>query len=109
MVAYAGTIPCFHVNSASYYWIGGNYRHESYPKEIHDKYPWISYTCPYRDPLFAFITLNPKTGTIAVQGQDSIWIGPSPQALGQNPGEDLRHGYEIVPQIQPRQIKRGKT
>jgi 3',5'-cyclic-AMP phosphodiesterase len=107
MVAYAGTISCFHVNSASYYWMGGNYRHESYTKEIHKKHPWISYTCPYRDPLFAIITLDPKTGTIKVQGQDSIWVGPSPRALGLTLGENLRHGHEVVPKIQPRQIKRS--
>jgi len=41
-VAYVGTVPCFHVNSASYYWIGGDHRHESYAKETHKTYPWIS-------------------------------------------------------------------
>jgi Icc protein len=106
-VAYAGTLPCFHVNSASYYWIGGDHRHESYAKDIHAEYPWISYTCPYRDSLFAVITLDPKAGTIQVRGQESVWVGPSPKTLGVKQGEDKRHGHDIAPRIQTRQIKTG--
>lgn len=107
-VVYAGTIPCFHVNSAAYYWVGGDYRHESYAKDIHETYPWISYTCPYRDSLFATITLDPKAGTIQVQGQDSIWVGPSPKTLGVIEGENKRHGQSIVPRIQSRQITKPR-
>ncbi|MCP4451341.1 MAG: hypothetical protein GY809_07765 [Planctomycetes bacterium] len=104
-VAYAGTVPCFHVNSASYYWVGGNHRHTSYAEDTHKKYPWISCTCPYQASLFCTITLDPRAGTIEVQGQDSTWVGPSPKTLGVSQGEDKRHGQDIVPRIQSRQIR----
>ena len=107
-VAYAGTIPCVHVNSASYYWVGGDHRHESYTEDIHKDYPWISYTCPYRDSLFAVITLDPRAGTIEVQGQNSAWVGPSPESLGVKQAEGQRHGHDIVPGIQTRQITSGQ-
>lgn len=67
------------INSASYQWVGGNHRHPSYPAEIHAKAPWIEYTCPYRDPLWATIEIDPVAGTIQVDGRSSSWVGPSPR------------------------------
>ena len=94
-----------HVNSASYKWVGGNYQHESYPEEIHKKHPWISYTCPYRDSLFAMLTVDPKDLTIRVQGVQRDWVGKSPAELGIDPVQGLRYGEEIVPKIRDRKIK----
>ena len=95
-----------HVNSASYQWVGGSYRHDSYPKEIHDKYPWISYTCPYRDSVFATFTFDPQSLTIGVEGRHSEWMGKSPAALGVDLDPNLTNGEEISPQIRSRQILR---
>ena len=50
-----------HINSASYKWVGGSYRNQSYPAAIHSKYRWIEYTCPYRDSLFTTLTIDPDT------------------------------------------------
>lgn len=35
-----------HINSASYFWVGGNFKHDSYDAAIHRLHPWISSTCP---------------------------------------------------------------
>jgi hypothetical protein len=72
------------INSASYEWLGGDYLHESYPKEIHDEYPWISYTAPYDQPLWAIVKIS-NNGTITIQGKQGNWKGPSPEELG-HPG-----------------------
>ena len=76
------------VNSASYEWLGGDYIHESYDKEIHEKYPWISYTAPYVEPLWALVEISSK-GKIKISGKKSKWQGPSPKQLGHPGREDL--------------------
>jgi len=95
-----------HVNSASYQWVGGTHRHDSYTKDVHAKYPWISYTCPYRDPLFATLTVDPKSLAIRVEGRKSKWVGPSPAELGADPDPTLTDGEQIAPRIRDRQVKR---
>lgn len=95
-----------HVNSASYQWVGGNFQHESYSKEVHAKHPWISYTCPYRDSLFAMMTVDPKSLTIQIEGRQSRWVGQSPAEVGKEAGPNLRDGEEIAPMIRNRQILR---
>ena len=96
-----------HVNSASYKWVGGSHQHESYPKDIHEKHPWIAYTCPYRDPLFAVLTIDPETATIRVEGGKSAWVGKSPEALEVGLSEGLAHGQEVVPAIRDRRITKA--
>jgi Icc protein len=95
-----------HVNSASYQWVGGAYQHESYSKEVHRQYPWVSHTCPYRDPLFATLTVEPKDFTIRVEGTRSSWVGESPAELGVDLDPGLTNGEEIAPRIRDREIMR---
>jgi len=95
-----------HVNSASYQWVGGSYRHDSYSREIHDKFPYISYTCPYRDSVFATFTFDPQSLTIGVEGRHSEWMGKSPAQLGVDLDPKLTHGEEISPGIRSRQLLR---
>jgi len=76
------------VNSASYEWLGGDYIHESYSKEIHEEYPWISYTSPYEKPLWALVEISSK-GEIKITGKKSKWQGPSPKQLGHPGRNDL--------------------
>ena len=100
----SATIPTLHINSASYYWVGGQHRHQSYPAEIHEDHEWISYTCPYRDPLFALLTINPQAGTIELSGRASAWVGESPEQVGVQPhGSDLKAEH-ITPRIKSRGI-----
>jgi len=68
------------INSMSYQWLGENYKIIRYSEEIDNKYPWIKYTAPYRDPLFAFIEINRET--IRIEGRKSVFVGPAPKDLG---------------------------
>ena len=97
-------IPFVHVNSASYYWVGGKHKHESYPAAVHEKHPWVSHTCPYRDPLFTMLTVDPETREIRLEGCRSDWVGPSPADLGVPSGPGLGHGEEITPAIRARRF-----
>lgn len=103
-VATTGMVPCLHVNSASYQWVGGDYRNTSYPAQIHAGHRWIEYTCPYRDSLFAVLTVDPDSGQVNVQGRSSEWAGKSPQELGVLERTDWKHGVQVCPQIRSRQI-----
>ena len=95
-----------HVNSASYKWVGGDHRHESYSAEIHDGHPWISYTCPYRDSLYATISVDPVRHTISVKGASSSWVGESPAELGIDMHPNLISGEQIAPRIRDREFIR---
>lgn len=88
------------INSMSYFWMGGDHQHIRYSDEIDKQYPWIKYTAPYRDPLFALITLQPD-GTIRIEGTRSEWVGPAPWDLGYAKDKDTR----IVPAISTRRLE----
>jgi predicted phosphodiesterase len=90
------------INSMSYFWMGGDYQHVRYSEAIDKKYPWIKYTVPYRDPLFALVTLE-ADGTIHIEGTQSEWVGPSPWDSGYPRGET----DPIAPCISDRQLKAG--
>lgn len=100
-----GGVPYLHVNSASYYWVGGNHRHESYPAEVHQEHKWISSTCPYRDPLFTLLTIDPSAGVATMTGRESVWVGQSPQELGVAARNGLAHGQQITPGVREREIR----
>jgi 3',5'-cyclic-AMP phosphodiesterase len=86
-----GGVNYVHFNSASYYWVGQKLEHESLRSEIHAQYPSLKFTCPYLEPIFGFLTIDPAKKSISIKGKKSPWIGPSPLDLG----------YEIVsPELQ---------
>lgn len=95
-----------HVNSASYQWIGGAHKHQSYSEEIHASHPSISSTCPYRDSLFATISVDPESLTVRVEGTGTAWVGKSPAELGVDLNPGLTNGVEIAPKIRDREIVR---
>lgn len=95
-----------HVNSASYQWVGGDHRHQSYSVAIHEAHPWISCTCPYQDALFATLIIDPETHRIRVEGTSSRWVGKSPAELGVDKNPGLIHGEHISPGIRDRKIVR---
>ncbi|MBX2925176.1 MAG: metallophosphoesterase [Chitinophagaceae bacterium] len=101
---YADEIPYLTINSASYFWVGGNYKHDSYAKEIHEKYEWISRTCPYRDALFTTVTIHPEKLTIEIKGKPGEWVGKSPAGLGYTQ-PPFANDKEIVPFIRERKLK----
>ena len=99
-----GKLFYLHVNSASYKWVGGSHRNKSYPPEVHSKFRWIEYTCPYRDSLFATLTVDPAKGLIQLKGRESQWVGKSPSQLGTPTKYGLTNGKEICPKIRNRQL-----
>ncbi len=99
-------IPYVQVNSMSYYWVGGKKKHESYSKEIHAAHPWIGHTSPYRDPLWAFVTIEPA-GELRIEGVRSQWVGPSPKELGHE-YKDGTSEQNVVPRVSDQTIKVSK-
>ncbi|AXY75324.1 alkaline phosphatase [Paraflavitalea soli] len=95
-----------HLNSASYFWIGGKFSHDSYAKEIIQAHPLIASTCPYQDPLFTTMTIDPLRSLITFEGRQSTWVGKSPMDLGYDGPYKLE---TVTPSISGRKIlKRGK-
>jgi predicted phosphodiesterase len=91
------------INSMSYNWVGDNYQRERYSPEISKKYPWIKFTIPYKDPLYAFVEINKKA--IVIEGRKSTFVGPGPEELGM---PAPKPNNPIVPQISDRKLKRQK-
>jgi calcineurin-like phosphoesterase family protein len=89
------------INSMSYSWVGEKYGTIRYSKEIDSKFPWIKFTIPYKDPLYAFVEINDKA--IIIKGRKSSFIGPGPDELGipERPEND-----KITPVISSRKILR---
>lgn len=103
---YAQGIPYLTINSASYFWIGDKFMHQSYPKEIHEAHEAMSRMCPYQEPLYTILTIDPATQTIQVAGKQTSWVGPSPTALGfTDEYKPLRVDQEITPAIRKRTVK----
>lgn len=69
------------INSMSYFWLGGDYLQVRYSNEIDEKYPYIKYTAPYKDPLYAIVEIDSR-GVIRITGRESTWVGPDPWELG---------------------------
>jgi len=105
-VVRADKIINLHINSASYYWVGGKHVHESYANEIHAAYPDIQYTCPYDRPLFTTLMIDQDCGQIHLFGRQAEWVGKSPAELGSDSGSNLIDGEEICPRIRARTLRR---
>lgn len=69
------------INSASYRWVGDKFKHTRYSEEIDEKYPWIKYTIPYKDPLFTFLDIDPA-GTLKIEPKSTAFVGAGPEELG---------------------------
>ena len=69
------------VNSMSYYWVGGNYIRTRFAEEVETAHPWVRHTAPYRDPLYALVTLEPD-GAMTITGRRSSFIPPTPDDMG---------------------------
>jgi len=73
------------VNSASYVWVGGDHRHQSYSAEVHEQHEWIERTCPFRDPLWGLVSIDLVRGSIEIEGGVTEWVGSDPIACGVDP------------------------
>ena len=75
-------IPYIHINSASYYWLGSNHRHDRYDEAIQKAHPYISCTAPYKESLFTALEVDLDARRFTLSRRVSEWVGPSPQDLG---------------------------
>lgn len=99
-----GKVHYVHINSASYYWVGEKLAHHSLPQAIHDLYPSLEFTCPYSEPIFAMILIDPVGKKISIKGKQSTWIGPSPQELGYTILNEKEQRENLKPEISSRKI-----
>jgi len=77
-----GNVPYIHLNSASYYWVGGKQR-----------------TLFYRDPLFATLTIDPEAGKAILSGKTSAWDGKTPEEIGYFKGKKEALRDKVAPSI----------
>lgn len=84
------------VNSMSYQWMSDKYRSmDRYPKELYEEYKWLPNLAGYKDPLYAFVTIDPG-GSVTIEGVKSEWISPSPFEMGMPEGmEGSRYSPEM--------------
>jgi len=89
------------INSASYHWVGGEYKIKRFSQDTHEKYQWLEYTIPYKDPLYTFITINLE-GYLSIESKQSVFVGPGPEEMGmpKRPDND-----PIVPFITGKDLK----
>ncbi len=99
-----GGVNYLHINSASYYWVGEKLAHESLSPEVHGQHPALRFTCPYSEPLFALLTVDPAAGKISVEGRKAQWIGPSPQQLGYTILSEREQMENLKPEISDRKM-----
>ena len=83
------------INSASYRWVGDDYKRIRYSEEIDKKYPWIKYTIPYKDPLFTFVEIDPA-GLLKIEPRSTEFVGQGPKEMG---GPITADNDPIVPKI----------
>ncbi len=88
------------INSMSYQWLGKNFQHIRYSEEVDKSNPWIKYTVPYKDPIWAYVEIN--SDTLRLYGKKTEFVGPSPEELGV---DKTIFGYPIVPYISDKKIK----
>ena len=76
-----------HINSASYFWVGGETR--------------MAY---YRDPLFTMITIDPEKSTVRLEPGTSTWLQKSPADIGYFERDHAPPETIVVPAIRGREI-----
>ncbi|GIP34659.1 metallophosphoesterase [Paenibacillus sp. J2TS4] len=89
-----------HINSMSYFYMGKEYETVRYSQEVSDAYPLLPRTAPYRDPLYAVMTLEP--GRLTIQGRESKFVGPTPAECGHR---NHYGGHELTAKISDRILK----
>ena len=75
-------VPYLHINSASYYWVGGKTRMAYYTK-----------------PLFTTVTIAPEQATLEVAPQAAEWQDKSPKEIGYFDRKDAPPEAIVTPQI----------
>ncbi|WP_299537543.1 metallophosphoesterase [Ulvibacterium sp.] len=82
-------IPYIQINSMSYRWVGGDYNRERFAPHIEHAYPTVKSTCPYRNPLYTVLTLDPKKGSLHIEGCVTQYMAPTPEEIGYPDGDKM--------------------
>lgn len=85
----------FGVNAMSYIWVGPEYEHFCYSKEIHKKYPYIKDLILYNEGLYGIVTIK-EDGNIEIKGMEGSYQNVTPIELGLG---DRWNGRSILPVI----------
>ncbi len=72
------------INSASYFWVGGDYQRVRYSKAVDAAHPYIKYTVPYKEAIYAIVTVDLSLGFMSIEGKRSSFVGPAPWDLGKD-------------------------
>jgi len=100
---YHNTINGIHyiqINSMSYQWLGEEFQHIRYSEQVDENYPWIKFTVPYKDPLWALAEISSES--FRLYGKKTEFVGPSPEESGVDMSV---FGYPVVPYISDKEIK----
>lgn len=81
-----------HINSVSYYWVGGKTR--------------MAY---YKKPLFTTMTIDPQKSLVTIEPSFSSWKGKSPADIGYFDRDNASPETIIVPAIRGRQVNVRKN
>jgi len=76
-----------HINSASYYWVGGKTRMAYYEK-----------------PLFTTMTIDPKKSLVSIEASSSSWKEDSPTDVGYFDRDNASPQTIVVPAIREREM-----
>lgn len=69
----------YNLNSISNMWVGETYEHAHYGKETEKNFPCLKWTIPYRNPIYAIITMDDEG--ISVKGVKGTYVQPGPKKL----------------------------
>lgn len=85
----------FGLNAMSYIWVGPEYEHFCYSKEIHNRYPYIKDMILYKNGLYTMVTIT-KDGEVEIEGMEDEYDNVTPIEL--NVG-DTWNGRSILPKV----------
>ena len=92
-------IPYIQINSMSYKWVGDKFQYKRFSPQIEEAFPNLSKTCPYKEPLYAVLTLDPEQEMLHIEGRKTSFIGPTPNEL------KIPDADKMNPTISERNIK----
>lgn len=93
------------INSMSYQWMGSKYARKRFDDSIENKYPVVRYTAPYKDPIWAFLTIY-AGGEFIIKGKRSVFISPGPKEMNR---PELHGAYPDVPYVSDRKLRVENT
>ena len=74
----------------SYKWVGDKYKYSRFSKQIEEAFPNLNKTCPYKEPLYTVLTLDPEQEMLHLEGKKTSFIPPNPIDLKIPNAEKMR-------------------